>query len=442
MNSVLAMVYTPAMVLCGCVLNLLTIMVFCQQRMRKYCISLSMICLAISDTNVLVLPVFFTWLDEHFFEFYFLNNTVWCQLHAYLDLVFCAHSSWIIILISTERWFAVYKPFKKARIFTNSRVAWTLLVLFLLGTVVFVRIPLSMHLVAADPANRTTVCGIRLKTVYTLFGSLSIVLIYVLPSIILAILNVMIIVRLRIRPFSKSSVQMRRSTGRSLDRQRRDTFRLRQQSVPELASEADVSQPGHQPRNSSNGGHINSKNDRNLSITLVTVAIVFMILTFPYQGYWFYEQFQQFYDQYRPNQTSASQATDAPPNLQKLTLAIKNMNYVINFFMYSALSTLFREEFIALFTRKKKAPSLGNITRLTLNPNMTNALNSRENPSEQQNNASSQNKKACKKPPLAEFEFALLPCLQAPSKRRLVRVRFETSSLRELLQRRREQRDR
>jgi len=106
--------------------------------------------------------------------------------------------------------------------------------------------------------------------------------------------------------------------------------------------------------------------------------------------------------------------------------------------MYSALSTLFREEFIALFTRKKKAPSLGNITRLTLNPNMTNALNSRENPSEQQNNASSQKKK----PPLAEFEFALLPCMQTPSKRRLVRVRFETSSLRELLQRRREQRDR
>ncbi len=159
LNSVVGALYTPVMVLCGIVLNLLTIMVFCQHRMRKYCVSLSMICLAISDTNVLIFPVFFTWLDEYFFDFYFLNNTLWCQLHAYLDLVFCAHSSWIIILISTERWFAIYKPFKKARIFTNSRVAWTLLILFLLGTVVFIRIPLSMHLMPTN--NRTSECGIK-----------------------------------------------------------------------------------------------------------------------------------------------------------------------------------------------------------------------------------------------------------------------------------------
>lgn len=128
---------TPIMVFTGTILNLLTIMVFCRQRMRKYCISLSMICLAISDTGVLSIPVLFTWLDETFFNFFYINNTIWCHLHLYLDLVFCASSSWIIIFISTERWFAVYKPFKKSRIFTNVRVAWTLLIIFLMGIRLF-----------------------------------------------------------------------------------------------------------------------------------------------------------------------------------------------------------------------------------------------------------------------------------------------------------------
>jgi hypothetical protein len=40
-------------------------------------------------------------------------------------------------------------------------------------------------------------------------------------------------------------------------------------------------------------------------------------------------------------------------NLQFLMFFIKNMNYVINFFLYSALSTLFRQEFLAIFKESK-----------------------------------------------------------------------------------------
>jgi hypothetical protein len=50
---------TPVLVGVGIVLNLLTIMVFSRVKMRKYCVSVSMICLAVSDTAILTISGFF-----------------------------------------------------------------------------------------------------------------------------------------------------------------------------------------------------------------------------------------------------------------------------------------------------------------------------------------------------------------------------------------------
>lgn len=139
-------IWVPSLVTIGTILNLLTIMVFCRRRMRKYCLSVSMMSLAVADTAVLLIPVLLTWIDEQFFSFYYLNNTIWCNLHGYVDLVSCANSSWIIILISTERWFAVCRPWHKNAIFTSRMVARTIVSIFLVSTVLFAYFPLSLRL--------------------------------------------------------------------------------------------------------------------------------------------------------------------------------------------------------------------------------------------------------------------------------------------------------
>ena len=144
--SVIKSIWVPSLVSVGTILNLLTIMVFCRRRMRKYCISISMMCLAIADTAVLLIPVLLTWIDEHFFASYYVNNTVWCNLHGYFDLVSCANSSWIILLISIERWFAVCRPWHKNQIFTSRMVTRTLLFIFFASIVLFVYFPLSLRL--------------------------------------------------------------------------------------------------------------------------------------------------------------------------------------------------------------------------------------------------------------------------------------------------------
>lgn len=280
--------FSPLMVLSGVILNLLTIMVFCRQRMRKYCFSLSMICLAISDISVLVLPVLCTWLDDHVFKNAFINNTIWCNLHTYIDVIFSANSSWIIVLISSERWYGIYRPFKKSRKFTNARVGSTLVVIFILSLIVFLPLPFAFHRIVTD--DNIEICQLNSERIYVLFGILSIILIYVIPSIILAILNTMIVMRLRVRSFNLTSVVM----------ERKDTIKQqRSQSTKEqqLKTNTDVSDLNEfsidctsmQTSDQGKTMSTQAKNDRNLSISLVIVTMVFVILTFPFQGFWFYE---------------------------------------------------------------------------------------------------------------------------------------------------------
>lgn len=74
----LMVIWTPILVSLGVILNFLTIMVFNRARIRKSFLSIVMISLSIADICVLV-NVFFTWLDERYFYYYFFDNTL-CKL--------------------------------------------------------------------------------------------------------------------------------------------------------------------------------------------------------------------------------------------------------------------------------------------------------------------------------------------------------------------------
>jgi hypothetical protein len=438
----------PILVALGFVLNTLTIMVFCRRRMRKYCMSVSMIYLALSDMLVLLVPVFFTWIDDNYFSSWLLNNSAWCNLHGYADLVFSANSSWTIIVISLERWFAVWRPWQKAKQFTNKRMKITIAALFLLSTLMFAYFPLSLRVARIeDPAQNhvyyinnvtwvhTSECKIDYERIYYFMGTMSVLAVYVAPFFILAILNIMIIIKLRQRPFSSTRVRYSRPVvttvgGGTANELNKSTVTglaaiVNNVVVPPLSYGTDSSTIATTLLNqttlctttppSSNGAsgevvnehhkhvtltlpvasatvshlqllsqdnqpvvetttlkHVTneqtfkrnvqrtytSKADQNLSITLVTVAVTFMALTFPYQAYWFYD--------FLVSNRAGGEYTDTEINLRNLTFIFKNTNYVINFFLYSALSKLFRAEFFALIVDDKFGFCIGSCMKLLI----------------------------------------------------------------------------
>jgi hypothetical protein len=334
---------TPLLVALGLVLNFLTIVVFCRQRMRKYIFSVSMISLAVFDSLVLAIPVLLTWTDEHFYDSYFINNTVWCNLHGYADLIMCANSSWLMILISLERWFAVCRPWEKTSRFTAPRLRLAILSHFCLSILLFVYFPLSLHITKiSDPVafesinssgNATGMrihyyeCKITHEKIYDTMGTVSVLLVYVVPFFLLSVLNVQIIIGLQQRRFQPALLS-------NLKMLALNPAANNNNNAEEMGLQAGVKSSA-------------TKNNRHLSITIVVVACCNLIFTFPFQLFWFYENFVA------PSQNSAMPAdedsnADTRRNLKNLTFIIKNTNYLINFVLYSALSKLFRQELLAL----------------------------------------------------------------------------------------------
>lgn len=232
------------------------------------------------------------------------------------------------------------RPWEKQRKFTNKRVAITLILLFLFSTLLFLYFPLSLRISSVKTPNKDlnltetfyNECQIYHVKTYSFFGIISVLLVYVVPFFILAILNIMIIIKLRLRPFQSKFVSHKK---------------------PSQSYQNEIGDPN------TNTGFVyqvvqfnQSKNDRNLSITLVTVAVTFMMLTFPFQAFWFYENF---YKQFASNNSNLTNETlhTIEKYFKDTTFSIKNMNYLINFFLYSALSKLFRQEFLALFSSEK-----------------------------------------------------------------------------------------
>lgn len=88
-----------------------------------------------------------------------------------------------------------------------------------------------------------------------------------------------------------------------------------------------------------------------------------MILTFPFQVCWLYENVYKVFlvKQEQPQQKAAVSNGTAPATsssstadlINDITFKLKSLNYLINFFLYSALSKLFRHEFLAMISKNK-----------------------------------------------------------------------------------------
>ena len=205
-----------------------------------------MISLAVSDTAVLIFSdkysrvlrfrlkilnnnlynIFFhstvllCWIDESFYSNHFLNKTIWCNFHAYIDMVASANSSWIIIVISIERWLAVCRPFQKSRVFTNKRVIIIMFCLFIASLICFSYLPFVVALTKSNSTseffsdnniNNSTEFEYKCDTIeeytkyYKYFGFVATILINFVHFFTLAILNAIIICRLRAGRFKNQN---------------------------------------------------------------------------------------------------------------------------------------------------------------------------------------------------------------------------------------------
>ncbi|CAF0799624.1 unnamed protein product [Rotaria sordida] len=298
----------PCAVAIGIIGNLLSILVFARREMIKFCVSIFTIVLALSDILLLITSLFNIILTDYLGGLLSDKSAFWCHFHGYFDLLFAALSGYSVVFISVERWFSVWKPFDKAKYVTFKTTIITVISYISISIIAFSWFPLTLSYNYGKHESSEQ-CRLARPTVYKIFGTFSVIFTYIAPFIFLGILNTLIVYRLHARHNTSIQRSMATPTNSTTD------------STLATAS----TRKRQRQRNT----------DRNITFMLIAVAIAFMVMSFPYQIYWFYMQIHQ--------------STPENKTLFTLTQTFRYLNCCCNFFLYSATSSLFRRELREIF---------------------------------------------------------------------------------------------
>ena len=100
------------------------------------------------------------------------------------------------------------------------------------------------------------------------------------------------------------------------------------------------------------------KIDRAINLMLITVSISFLVLTFPYQIIWVIDQISEFIFKRKMDSNLRDKEKIKEDyifyelisySVKDIALVLRNLNFSINFFLYSTMSNLFRQELNCIF---------------------------------------------------------------------------------------------
>ena len=133
-------------VVMGTIGNLLSFLVLIRRRMRSNSTNFYLSALACADTAVLYLSAFKTWLRVVAgFELLHVSNAG-CKITIFLFMLASHISAWLIVLVTADRFVAVWFPFRAARLCSLRRARITGLVLTLALTLYNLHLFWTMHL--------------------------------------------------------------------------------------------------------------------------------------------------------------------------------------------------------------------------------------------------------------------------------------------------------
>ncbi|CAF0868393.1 unnamed protein product [Didymodactylos carnosus] len=254
----------------------LSMIIFLRKRMCRYPVSVFMATLSLTNILILAGPVTMQWLNHKvFIGFVVTGSRFLCAFHVYIDLVGSSINSWLIFVISLERYLSVSKPFLIRQRF-NRRQAWHIVLIII---IIALLAPLGLVIVASQVPN----CLLFFSTTYQIIGSIQIFFIYVLPSILILILSIITVFKLRNRIRNRASRRI------------------------------------------------------HISVMLIAVSFSFITFTLPFQICWYWLFSTSF------------GIIDLKLNIiniafRYLALTIRNLNYTLNFFLYSLTSVVFLKE--------------------------------------------------------------------------------------------------
>ena len=287
----------------GTVANALTIIVILSSQLKTSVFMNVLVVLAIAD-NLRLWSVLCT--REGIFGLFDVGDSLTlCRFFIFIQYTFNTMSSWLVILISLERFIALYYVFKVHIWCTMKRIYTGMLVIFLISslTSVYYFDACTVKLggigkpVCVDRGTNPPINRVRLY--------MSVLLYIIIPFCIITILNTFITVKI-------------------------------------------MKQKKFRAKSSSNITTQSSSQGKALIAMMIGTSVVFAVTCFPKIIFMIAGSGCR-------QQRSTFCAIFAP-----LTMVLDDLNHSVNFFIYCLSGTVFRRTLIQLFRRKRKADAENN----------------------------------------------------------------------------------
>ena len=137
LSTIIEKICIPVLCITGCIGNCITVLVLGKKRNRESPVSVILLILSISDIFVLFTGYFTQWINLLWSIRIRAMNNVACKVHVFLTYFSLMFSSWLLVLITSERSFSVMSP-HRAKVVCDRRktlivIAITAVLLLLLN---------------------------------------------------------------------------------------------------------------------------------------------------------------------------------------------------------------------------------------------------------------------------------------------------------------------
>ena len=295
--------YTQFVLLCfGLFGNFSTMAILTRKTLRGHSFSLYLITLSISDSFVLILYV-----APRLFEYFtnvtvvtYLNGNIWeCKFYNFIYQAFFIASSWLIVAVTSERFFVILFPHKfKALCTYNIAIIVISCILLISFSINIFHFFVHEILVIKYPGIELKFCVPKLELQkYGPYWSIAVSLAYsIVPSALIIMFNVSIMLKIK------------------------DSFRFKRSSTIEQDSD--------------------DNKETRITFMLLCISTFFIITTLPNCIYILY------YSVFRDSEGKSAYQLDNPSFA--IVSIISTLNHGGNFYLYVLTGTRFRNELMKM----------------------------------------------------------------------------------------------
>ena len=366
---------TPFIIAIGLTGNIISFLVFSMTHLKRLSSSIYLAALSVADSGFL-LSLTVVWLAR--VDVPIFHSQIWCQLTIYSTHVFGFLSVWFVVSFTAERYIIVHHPLRKDAYCTKKKAKIVIGTLTVIAMVLYCWTVVTSGVVSVHATKSVCMPLLEHYDILTIMSSVDTFVAWVLPSVIIVVLNVRIIIKLhyyqrRCAELTKASITAaltQHAQQETAKPSRRKTGRIRT-SISTTGSMHIRFSSSHNKENENNNVDfhtmeiaypetcqkmLRNRTQFRTARMLLILSSVFVLLNLPCHVFKIYTFVESVI-------ADDGKSTKGKVRWQELFHLVYFLNFAVNFFVYSACGRQFRTGMTRLCKRCSRSSSKCKLVR-------------------------------------------------------------------------------